>query len=377
MSSTVSRFSEKVSLKDQEAAIEARAAAIAAREEAAAATPVIDPDQPLVDDKTGRPVGDPGEGEPGQSVNNVDQTDAAPSSADTLKELEDESAAQEGLEDPHPHPTPVPLAFVLFLEMARQLNIPEARDALGNDMLTTAFEALPPETQALFRVPDEKTIATERAGLILKNYRPSSPATGPATMGGALAGLLRDVGRSLPKAFRKLSSLTPDDMSLKRSQWILQSQKKAESSLAQLEQSIQALRDHPQHGDFFRRVNAQFQDGVARQQPLQCNQAQDNLYEEARRPGNEDLYKELLKVNRSFVRYQRHLKATIRNGGLTDDQGQDHKQRLTKVAAVAGVAEMGNGQTLHDRVNDLMTRLMKAIETLFQRVTPGPTPGPM
>ena len=77
------------------------------------------------------------------------------------------------------------------------------------------------------------------------------------------------------------------------------------------------------------------------------------------------------------MRYQRHLKATIRNGGLTDDQGQDHKQRLTKVAAVAGVAEMGNGQTLHDRVSDLMTRLMKAIETLFQRVTHGPTPGPM
>lgn len=378
MSSTASRF--QVSPDDQQAAIKARAAAIAAREEAAAATPVMNPDQPLVDAKTGRPVGGPGEGEPGQSVDNVDQTDAAPASetpAETLKEPEDESAAQEGLADPHPHPTPVPLAFVLFLEMARQLNIPEARDALGNDMLTTAFEALPPETQALFRVPDEKTIATERAGLILKNYRPSSPATGPATMGGALAGLLRDVGRSLPKAFRKLSSLTPDDMSLKRSQWILQSQKKAESSLAQLEQSVQALRDHPQHGDFFRRVNAQFQDGVARQQPLQCNQAQDNLYEEARRPGNEDLYKELLKVNRSFVRYQRHLKATIRNGGLTDDQGQDHKQRLTKVAAVAGVAEMGNGQTLHDRVNDLMTRLMKAIETLFQRVTHGPTPGPM
>ena len=375
MSSTASRF--KDSLNDQEAAIEARAAAIAAREEAAAATPVIDPDQPLVDDKTGRPVGDPGEGEPGQSVNNVDQTDAAPSSADTLKELEDESAAQEGLEDPHPHPTPVPLAFVLFLEMARQLNIPEARDALGNDMLTTAFEALPPETQALFRVPDEQTIATERAGLILKNYRPSSPATGPATMGGALAGLLRDVGRSLPKAFRKLSSLTADDMSQKRSQWILQSQKKAESSLTRLEQSVQALRNHPQHGDFFQRVNAQFQDGVKRQQPMQCNQAQDNLYEEARRTGNEDLYKGLLDVNRSFVRYQRHLKATIRNGGLTDDQGQDFTQRLTKVAAVAGVAEMGNGQTLHDRVSDLMTRLMKAIETLFHRVTPGPTPGPM
>lgn len=362
MSTHANSRSFRSAASPDEAAL-AQAQADAEQEALEAAATALDPEQPLtyVDGHEPLPVDETTNPQP------ETQSESTPTVSTT-----ENGETLDGLTEPHPHPAPVPLAFELFLAMARKLNLPEARDALGNDMLTTPFGALPSATQALFQVPDK--MAAERADQILQSCR--LPTPGPATMGGALAHLLSRAGRSLTRAYSALSRLTNDEMAVKRSQWMSQKRNKVADALESLENSVQDLRNHPRHGDLFRRINDQYQDGIRRGKQEECAQARLNLYDEERKPGNEDLYAATSNVNKAFASFNKNLQSATKSGVITQDQSQIIRDRLEVLARSGGVVELGGGQTLQEKVQDMIERFMNAIRGFFQKSAAGPTPGP-